>query len=413
MSVPVMAPLKLEIDPSLNDYIAIGIAAFAGALVIVLFWRFLPPYVRRALQALDNLVPMDLSGFTRTASRGIVYLLSSMVLVAVGLSIAGSLGADMSSVVSVLGDFGRDVLTTAVPRLLRVVLIIFVAWLVIRALRRTIPVVVSRLLSLRADADAQRDETEKRTQTLEGVLRATANVIIVSITFLVILTELGVNVTPILAGAGVVGIAVGFGAQSLIRDVLSGILIMLEDQYRVGDVVRIGGVAGLVEEINLRRTVLRDLDFIVHSIPNGEVRVASNFTKEKSRVNLDIEVAYKEDLDHVMEVLNRVGKELSEDPYFGPLHTEPIQALRVNEFGASGISIKVLGETKPIRQWEVAGEYRRRVKRAFDDVGIEIPFPHRTIYWGTGEETHVRQIGGADREGPLDATPEKVQKAKG
>jgi small conductance mechanosensitive channel len=189
----------------------------------------------------------------------------------------------------------------------------------------------------------------------------------------------------------VAGIAIGFGAQNLVRDFLAGVFVILEDQYRVGDVVRIAGIAGLVEDINLRRTILRDLDGIVHVVPNGEVRTASNFTKEKSRVNLDIVVAYKEDLDRVIEVLNRVGKELSEDPYFGPLITQPIQVLGVNEFQDSGIAIKVLGETRPIRQWEVAREFRKRVKKAFDQEGIEIPFPHRTIYWGTGVESQSRR----------------------
>ena len=392
MKAPLLAALAVRIDPSTSDYIEIGIAAGLAALIILVFWILLPPYVRRTLQAIDNLIPADLSGFTRIASRWIIYVLSAAVLASAGLSIAASLGAEMSGVLRVLENFGKDVLTTAVPRLLRVMVIAFIAWLAIRALRRAIPTIVSRFLTMRMDSADQMEETEKRTRTLDGVLRATVNFTIITIAFLIILTELEINVAPLLAGAGVVGLAIGFGAQSLIRDMLSGIFIMLEDQYRVGDVVRIGGVAGLVEDINLRRTTLRDLDFIVHVIPNGEVRIASNFTKEKSRVNLDIEVAYKEDMDHVMEVLNRVGTELAEDPYFGPLHNEPIQVLRVNEFAASGIAIKVLGETKPIRQWEVAGEFRKRIKKAFDDEGIEIPFPHRTIYWGTGEETRVRQI---------------------
>jgi trehalose-phosphatase len=139
----------------------------------------------------------------------------------------------------------------------------------------------------------------------------------------------------------------------------------------------------LVEAVNLRRTLLRDLDGIVHIIPNGEISTASNYTKGYSRVNLDISVAYKEDLDHVIRVLNRVGSELAKDNYYGPLIMEPPRALRVNSFDDSGITIKVLGVTRPIRQWEVTGELRRRIKREFDMEGIEIPFPHQTIYWGT------------------------------
>jgi len=202
---------------------------------------------------------------------------------------------------------------------------------------------------MRADDQALDAEVEKRARTMEGVISASGNFLIVSIAFLIILGEIGINVALLIAGAGVVGIAIAFGAQAFIRDIIGGIFIMLEDQYRVGDVVRIGGVAGLVEDINLRRTVLRNLDFIVHVIPNGEVRIASNFTKWKSRVNLNIYVAYKEDLDHVTEVINRVGNELSQDSYFGPLINEPLQVLRVDDFGASGIAMKVLDETKPGR----------------------------------------------------------------
>jgi len=200
-----------------------------------------------------------------------------------------------------------------------------------------------------------------------------------------ILSEVGIDITPLLAGAGVAGIAIGFGAQSLIKDFLSGLFILLEDQYNKGDVVKIAGIAGLVEEVNLRRTVLRDLDGIVHSVPNGEITTASNYTRDWARVNLDVPVAYGEDLDHVMAVINRVGKELAEDEYFSKLvHTAP-QALRVNNFGDSGIDIKILGETKPMMQWEVTGELRKRLKKAFDEAGIEIPWPHVKLYFGEGQ----------------------------
>jgi small-conductance mechanosensitive channel len=147
-----------------------------------------------------------------------------------------------------------------------------------------------------------------------------------------------------------------------------------------------------VEDISLRRTLLRDQDFIAHTIPNGEVQIASNFTKEKSRVNLNISVAYKEDIDKVIEVINQVGQGLSDDPYFGTLIRDPLKVLRVDAFEESGIAIKVLGETLPIYQWDVAREFRRRIKRAFDEQGIEMPFPHRTVYWGAGVETRVRQL---------------------
>jgi len=208
---------------------------------------------------------------------------------------------------------------------------------------------------------------------------------VTGVTFFMVMAQIGINLAPLLVGFGVVGIAVGFGAQNLVRDIFAGIFVILENQYRVNDVVNIAGIGGLVEDINLRRTVLRDLDYRQHFIPNGEIRTATNYTKDKSRVNMNIGVAYKEDLDRVISVLNRVGLELSQDPEWGPMILDPIQVLRVDDFADSAIEIKVLGETLPIKQWDISGQYRLRVKKAFDELGIEIPFPHQTLYWGEGQ----------------------------
>jgi small-conductance mechanosensitive channel len=206
---------------------------------------------------------------------------------------------------------------------------------------------------------------------------------------LTILPEFGVNIGALLAGAGLVGLAVGFGAQSLVKDVISGLFILVENQYGKGDVVNVAGVGGVVEDVNLRRTVVRDLDGAVHSIPNGEVAVSSNLTRQWSRVNMNVGVAYGEDLDRVMAVINRVGQELAQDPDFAPLIIGAPRALRVDDFGDSGIEIKILGETQPIRQWDVMGELRKRLKRAFDDEGIEIPFPHRVLVTRGAKATDV------------------------
>jgi small-conductance mechanosensitive channel len=191
-----------------------------------------------------------------------------------------------------------------------------------------------------------------------------------------------VPVGPMLAGFGVVGIAVGFGAQYLVRDLIAGLFILWENQYRVGDVARVADVGGLVEQVTLRKTVLRDLDGIVHHIPNGEIRVASNYTRHFSRVNLDVSVAYGTDLDHAISVINRVGQELAADENWRERIVTPPQALRVNNFGSSGIDIKILGDVKPMEQWAVTGELRLRLKRAFDAEGIEIPWPHTKVYFG-------------------------------
>ncbi|HJW88415.1 MAG TPA: mechanosensitive ion channel family protein, partial [Dehalococcoidia bacterium] len=176
--------------------------------------------------------------------------------------------------------------------------------------------------------------------------------------------------------------ALGFGAQSVVKDIIAGVFIVMENQYRVGDVVKIADIAGLVEEINLRRTVLRDLDGVVHVVPNGEIRVASNFTKEWSRVNLNISVGYGTDLDHAIAVINRVCEEMAAEPQWASLILKTPQVLRVDKLGDSGIELKVLGDTKPIRQWDVMGEIRKRVKNAFDKEGIEIPWPHTKVFFG-------------------------------
>ncbi|MFC1865181.1 mechanosensitive ion channel family protein, partial [Chloroflexota bacterium] len=175
---------------------------------------------------------------------------------------------------------------------------------------------------------------------------------------------------------------IGFGAQSLVKDFVNGMFILLEDQYNVGDVINIAGIAGIVEEVNLRRTVLRDLEGVLHTIPNSEIKTSSNYTRDWARVKLDMPVAYGEDMDNVFAVINKVGKEMAEDEYFKTLIKTPPQALRVQNFGDSGIDVRILGDVRPQKQWEVTGELRKRLKKAFDDEGIEIPWPHVKLYFG-------------------------------
>ena len=228
--------------------------------------------------------------------------------------------------------------------------------------------------------DTTREATEKRQNTLIGVFSGTLKIAIWLIAIMMILPELGIDIGPILVGAGILGVALGFGAQYMIRDFLAGLFIIIENQYRVGDVVCLDGTCGLVEDINLRKTILRDLDGVVHHVPNGEIKKASNLSKQFARVNLNIGVAYKENLDKVIQVVNRVGKELAEDPEWKDFILKPPQFLRVDDFGESAVIIKILGETKPLKQWDVTGELRKRIKIAFDKEGIEIPFPQRVIH---------------------------------
>ena len=227
-------------------------------------------------------------------------------------------------------------------------------------------------------AQAGIGEREKRALTLAGIVKTVGTTVIVIIAVMMGLGELGLDITPVIAGAGVVGLAVGFGAQSLIKDVIAGFFIILEGQFAVGDVIKTGEISGSVERLNLRVTILRDFSSgAVHFIPNSELKVVSNLTKEWSRVALDIGVAYDEDIDWVVEVLQRTGQELAGDERMGPLILEPPEVLGIESFGESQVIIKVLVKTLPQRQWEVAREFRRRIKAAFEKEGIEMPYPTR------------------------------------
>jgi small-conductance mechanosensitive channel len=264
---------------------------------------------------------------------------------------------------------------------IRILIIVVVGAVLWFALNKFLPRIVRRGVS-RTKYKESKEGIEKRTNTLVSIFRGVARVFIVVIGIMMILSEVGVDIVPVLAGFGIAGIAIGFGAQYLIRDLIAGTFIILENQYRVGDVARVADIAGVVEEVTLRKTVLRDLDGIVHHVPNGEIRTASNFTRHFARVNLDVSVAYDTDLDHAIKVINQVGKALAEDENWRKVIKSPPQVLRVDNLGDSGIYIKILGDVKPMQQWAVMGELRLRIKKAFDTEGIEIPWPHTKVYFG-------------------------------
>ena len=267
--------------------------------------------------------------------------------------------------------------THGIPILI-IVVVGVVLWFV---LNRFLPRIVRRVVTQTGYKESK-EGLEKRMNTLLSIFKGMARVVIVIVVIIMVLDEVGVPVAPVLAGFGIVGVAVGFGAQYLIRDLIAGIFIIMENQYRVGDVVKVADIAGLVEYITLRKTVLRDLDGIVHHVPNGEIKTASNYTRHFSRVNLNISVGYGTDLDHAISVINRVGKELAQDAKWRKVIKSPPQVLRVDNLGDSGIDIKILGDVKPIEQWGVMGELRLRLKKAFDAEGIEIPWPHTKVYFG-------------------------------
>jgi small conductance mechanosensitive channel len=229
-------------------------------------------------------------------------------------------------------------------------------------------------------------ETQKRIDTLRRIIRHTLMVVILIIATVMVLGELGVKIGPVLAAAGVAGVALGFGAQHLVKDVISGFFILMDDQIRVGDVVDIAGKAGIVERVNLRITVLRDLGGNVHYIPNGSIDTVTNMTKEYSRYVFEIGVAYREDVDEVIKVVREIDKQMRSDPQYADDILEPIEILGLDKFADSAIIIKARTKTKPIKQWSVGREFNRRMKKRFDEEDIEIPFPHTTLYMGQDKQ---------------------------
>ncbi len=264
---------------------------------------------------------------------------------------------------------------------LTIVIIMVVGIVIWIIMKQAIPPLVRRVMS-RPRKGEGREELTKRANTLQGVFLGIGRIIIILLVIFMIMSELDIAIGPILAGFGVAGIAVGFGAQYLIRDLIAGVFILIENQYRVGDVVKVAGIIGLVEEINLRKTILRDLDGIVHHVPNGEIKVASNYTRHFARVNLDISVSYDTDLDYAIEVINRVCQEMAEEEQWSKVLRSVPKVLRVNKLGDSGIDIKIIGDVKPLEQWNVMGQLRLRIKKEFDKLGIEIPWPHTKVYFG-------------------------------
>ncbi len=260
----------------------------------------------------------------------------------------------------------------------RIVLIIVGAWLLNKISRKLIEKTVR--LAVRSEDFSSPEAEKRRKDTLIHIFALTLRVVILTLAVLMLLQELGLMIGPMLAGAGIVGLAFGFGGQYLIRDVISGLFIILENQYRIGDVVKFGGTAGLVEDISLRRTVLRDLDGTVHYVPHGEIKAVSNLSKSFSRVNLDIGVAYGSDIERVAATVDRVGRELAEDPAWRALIITAPRFVRVQDLADSAVVIKVIGDTQPLKQWDVAGEVRRRILAAFALEGIEIPFPQRVVH---------------------------------
>ncbi len=265
------------------------------------------------------------------------------------------------------------------PILLILIVAVIAMWLAGLFIHGIVKALLDREASEGTAQELSAVELKKRMDTLDTLGTAVVRFFIIVIAALMVLGKLGLDIGPAVAGLGVVGIAVGFGAQALVRDYLNGALILIENQYSKGDVVRLAGIAGTVEDFNLRRTTVRDIDGVVHTVPNGEIKVASNLTRVWARINQDVTVAYGTDIDKATAVVDKVGRDMAEDPEWKRRILEAPRVERVAALAEYGVTLKILGSVRATEQWAAGGEFRKRLLAAFAANGIEIPRPQRVV----------------------------------
>jgi small conductance mechanosensitive channel len=321
----------------------------------------------------------------------------------------------MEQILSELREFFTvERLTPFVLSLIRVIAILIAATIAAKISSRFVRVLRTRIVDMmkRHRGDEPTFSLEKRAATIGGIIRKTIGLVVWAVAVVMALKEIGFDIAPILAGAGVIGLAVGFGAQNLVRDVITGLFMLMENQISVNDIAIINGTGGLVEQVNLRTTVLRGLDGTVHVFPNGAITSLSNMTHEFSYYVFDVGVAYKEDTDRVVGVLKELSEQIRQEEEFRPLILEPLDVLGVDQFGDSAVVIKVRLKTVPSKQWQVGREMNRRIKKRFDEEGIEIPFPHHSLYFGEASMPFKLQLDGSTREELKQAIREVLAEAK-
>ncbi len=351
----------------------IVVATAVGVILFFLLWRWSPWIVRKL--APDQLE--EQRDRVRRMVRLVIAIIGGIIL---GLGVAAVAvtfyDVDLGPTMGAIGDW-------FLAHGIRIVAILVVGWFIYKILGMIMPIFVRRYVVQKVKRRRTKGYINQRSKTLGRVITQAIGIFLLTVAFFMILSELNVDITPLLAGAGVAGIAIGFAAQNSIRDFIGGFVIMMEDHYNVGDIVKVADITGNVEELGLRRTVLRDLKGILHVVPNGEIRVSSNYTRSISRAFFEVGVAYKENLDRVMELVKKTWEDMAKDPdWKDKIISETPWLLRVEEFGDSGIIIRAVGDTRPMQQWAVLGELRRRIKIAFDNEGIEIPWPHIKLYYG-------------------------------
>lgn len=287
----------------------------------------------------------------------------------------------MDSFIGAINAFDIGLWSSTAIAALRITLIAAAAWIAAAVLNRTIRLFRQRIAQ-RLDAREQ----VRRAETIGRVFRYIVSVSLSLIAGVLILSELGVSIAPILGAAGVVGLAIGFGAQSLVKDYFTGFFILLENQLTTGDVVEIGGKAGLVEDVTLRFVRLRDYDGNVHYVPNSLITTVTNMSRGYAQAVIDVGVAYREDIDQAFDVMRTVGRNMRDDAAFGPKILDDLEIAGVERLADSAVVLRCRFKVTPLEQWNVRREFLRRVKKAFDTAGIEIPFPHVTVYAGAGKD---------------------------
>jgi len=282
-------------------------------------------------------------------------------------------------------DFTDVDMNAIIARALQVLLILLVAAVFLFIARRGVRKIVSSRIQTRREEPTE--ELKKRTKTLAGVINGIISVIVWIVAFVMILTEFGVDTTPLVASIGIASLALGFAAQNIVRDYLHGFFIVMEDWYRIGEVTTVAGLTGGVVDMNLRRTTLRDVDGNMHVIPNSNIVLATNLAREWSRINMNIGVAYKENVNDVWRLLDEICQDFKDDPDWGPEMLTTPSVVRVDNLGDSAVELKVMGDVKPGQQWALSGELRKRIKNRFDQEDIEIPWPHTMVYFGKSPQS--------------------------
>jgi len=351
---------------SLEIALALAMTALA-ATALALFVRTL---VRRALRRIEGerIHTNHIADTTVRAVTRVTFVLTFLLLLFPALDLAG---VEQSA-----GLHAEDLTEWAAQNGVRILLLVLLAF----AANRFAASVIRRAEhEVASGIDPRGLEWRKRAQTLGATVQRFVSILIWSVAALMVLRELDVDITPLLTGAGIVGLAIGFGAQSLVKDIIAGIFLIAENQIRIGDVAAINGIGGAVEEINLRTVVLRDLEGVVHTIANGEIRTLANRTKDFSYYVIDIGVSYDDDTDRIVDAVRDTAATMMADAAYAPSILEPLEVLGVDAFNASEVTLRFRIKTLPLKRWEVGRELRRRIKKSFDAQGIRIPFPQMDI----------------------------------